>query len=170
MATETGIVIKTGPSGAHVRTVKSSACKACAARDGCHTLGGGKEMEAEAVNTVGAKVGDEVIISFENASLVKASFLVYIVPILGLIAGAVIGQEIAPDYGLNPSGLSAVIGFLFFFLVFMGVRQIGNRWANEEKYRPRVIRIKKRGSAVKDMQPANIEQKADSDPLRNEML
>ena len=144
MATEKGIVTKLDSTSAHIKTMKTSSCEACAAKDSCHTLGGGKEMEVEAINTIGAKVGDEVVMSFETSSLMKASFLVYVFPILCMIAGAVIGQEIAPNYNLSAAVWSLVLGFLFFFLAFLIVRLMGNKLSEKEKYRPKIIRIRKR--------------------------
>jgi sigma-E factor negative regulatory protein RseC len=106
-------------------------------------MGGGKEMEVEAVNMAGAKAGDRVVIGFETASLIKASFLVYVFPVLCMIAGAAAGQEIAPNYGLNASLLSAVAGFGCFFLAFLAIRFMGDKMSEKDKYQAKVIRIKR---------------------------
>ncbi len=144
MATEKGTVTKLDSTATYVKTTKTSACESCAAKDSCHTLGGGKEMEVEVINTIGAKEGDEVVMSLETSSLIKASFLIYVFPILCMIAGAVIGQEIAPNYNLSAAVWSLVLGFLFFFLAFLIVRLMGNKLSEKEKYRPKIIRIRKR--------------------------
>ena len=96
MTKEEGVVIKTDTATAWIKTIKTSACASCSAKSSCHTMGGGKEMEVEAINTAGARIGDRVVIGFETASLLKASFLLYVFPILGLILGAFIGQTAAP--------------------------------------------------------------------------
>ena len=101
-------------------------------------------MEVEVINTIGAKEGDEVVMSLETSSLIKASFLIYVFPILCMIAGAVIGQEIVPNYNLSAAVWSLVLGFLFFFLAFLIVRLMGNKLSEKEKYRPKIIRIRKR--------------------------
>ncbi len=144
MATEKGTVTKLDSTATYVKTTKTSACESCAAKDSCHTLGGGKEMEVEVINTIGAKEGDEVVMSLETSSLIKASFLIYVFPILCMIAGAVIGQEIVPNYNLSAAVWSLVLGFLFFFLAFLIVRLMGNKLSEKEKYRPKIIRIRKR--------------------------
>ncbi|QTA92407.1 SoxR reducing system RseC family protein [Desulfonema magnum] len=151
MATEEGIVIKVSNSGtAWVKTTKSSSCEACAARDSCHSMGGGKEMKVETINTAGAKVGDKVIIGFETASLLKAAFLVYVFPILSMIAGAVIGQEVAPNYNFSAPYASVTLGFMFFFLAFLLVRIMGIKMSKKEEYRAKIIRIK-RGKKTEDL-------------------
>lgn len=98
-------------------------------------------MEVETIDTVGTGVGDKVLVGFETSSLLKASFLLYIFPILCMIAGAVVGQKAAQSVQVNPSALSAVFAFLFLFLSFFVIRKTGNRLATKNSYKPRVIRI-----------------------------
>ena len=141
MATEKGIVTKLESTTAWVKTTRTSACETCTAKSACRTLGGGKEMEVEAINPVGAKMGDWVVLGFETSALVKISFLVYIVPIVSMIIGAVIGQKIALSYQYNGSVLSAIVGFLFFFLAFLFIKSTGNKMAKKNEYRPKIIRI-----------------------------
>ncbi|MCP4105198.1 MAG: SoxR reducing system RseC family protein [Desulfobacteraceae bacterium] len=141
MVTEKGIVTKADSTTAWIKTTKTAACESCSARDGCHTLGGGKEMEVEVENTAGAKEGDHVVIGFESGPLFKLSFLIYIFPIFSMILGAAIGQKIAPDYNFNPSTLSVIIAFLFFFLAFLGIKLTGKRLADKKEYQPRIVRI-----------------------------
>ncbi|MBW1695331.1 MAG: SoxR reducing system RseC family protein [Deltaproteobacteria bacterium] len=146
LTTEEGVVLRKDTNTAWIKTTKTGACKDCTARGSCHTLGGGKEMEVEAINLAGARIGDRVIIGFETGSLLKASFLLYILPVLGLVGGALLGNEVGPAIGLNPEAASAVSGFLFLFLAFLFVRQKGSRLAQKDQYRPKVIRILPRKS------------------------
>ncbi len=141
MNTEQGIVIKVDTKTAWIRTTKTGACESCSAKSSCHTLGGGKEMEVEAVNEAGARIGDQVVIGFETASLLKVSFLLYIFPILGLIAGAAVGEAIAPYFSMNKSLSALLIGGFAFFLCYLFIRKKGNELAKDRSYRPKVIRI-----------------------------
>ena len=100
-------------------------------------------MEVEAINEAGAQIGDRIIISIETASLLKASFLLYVFPILFMIAGAVIGQKTGPLLDIDPSVFSAVVGFLFFFISFWFVKSRGNSMARKNEYKPKIIRILK---------------------------
>ncbi len=141
MATEHGIVIRTDSGGAWVKTIKSGACEGCSAKGSCHSLSDRGEMEVNAINEAGAKVGDRIVLSFETASLLKATFLLYVFPILLLIIGAAIGQETAPYFNFNPSGFSAIIGFLFFFAAVLVIKVKANKLAQKNEYRPKVIKI-----------------------------
>lgn len=143
MATERGIVIKLDSTNAWVKTTRTSACETCSAKSSCNAVESGKEMEVEAINEAGAQVGDRIVISIETASLLKASFLLYVFPILLMIAGAVIGQKTAPLFNIDSSLFSAVVGFLFFFISIGFVKSRGNRMAGKNEYKPKIIRILK---------------------------
>ena len=145
MATEEGIVFKMGRQGAGtawVKTTRSSACASCSSKDACHGEGSGKEMEVEAINTAEAQVGDRIVLNIKTASLLKATFLLYVFPILAMIAGAVLGQTVADFRGIDPSGLSALFGFLFFGLAFIAIRITGRRLSKNISYQPEIIKIR----------------------------
>ncbi|MBW1891577.1 MAG: SoxR reducing system RseC family protein [Deltaproteobacteria bacterium] len=141
MATEEGIVIKLNSKTAWVKTTRSSACKACASRGSCHSNEQGKDMEVEVTNPVGANVGDRIVLYFETASLLKAAFLLYVFPVLCLLAGAALGHWISLEYSLNPSLGSAASGFLCFALSFILVKMRGDKLAHKDNYKPRIVRI-----------------------------
>ena len=142
MATEHGIVIRTGSGEAWVKTVKSGSCEGCTARGACHSLSdSGGDMEVNAINEAGAKVGDRIVLSFQTASFLKATFLLYVFPILLLIIGAVIGQATAPYLNFNPSGFSATIGFLFFFAAVLVIKIKANKMAQKNEYRPKITKV-----------------------------
>ena len=142
MATEEGIVTKIESTNtAWVKTTKSGACKSCSARSSCHSLGGGEEMEVEAINRAGAHVGQKVVLSFDTSPLLKATFMLYVLPIIAMIFGAFVGQNLAPNFNLNTSFLSAIFGFLFFGLTILFVRSKGNKLAQRDEYRPKIIRV-----------------------------
>lgn len=145
MATEEGVVFKMGAPGAGtawVKTTRSSACEGCSTRHACHAEGGGKEMEVEAINAADARVGDRIVLNINTASLLKATFLLYVFPILAMIAGAVLGQAVAVMRGMDPSGLSALFGFLFFGLAFIFIRITGRRLSKNASYQPEITKIR----------------------------
>ena len=142
MATEEGIVTKIeSTTTAWVKTTKSGACESCSARSSCHSMGGSNEMEVEAINRAGAHVGQKVVLSFDTSPLLKATFMLYVLPIIAMIVGAFVGQNLAPNFTLNTSFLSAIFGFLFFGLTILFVRFKGNKLAQRDEYRPKIIRV-----------------------------
>ncbi len=140
MATEEGFVIKLeSATTARVKTNKKSACAGCAARNSCNGMG--DDTEVEALNPAGAQVGDRILLRIETASLLKATFLLYLFPIICMLVGAVIGQRYASLIGFDASALSALLGFLFFFLSILFVKFKGNRMATHSAYRPKIVKI-----------------------------
>ncbi len=145
MPTEEGRVLKTDDTTALVQTTRSAGCEGCQSRHTCHTMGGsGQESAVEAVNTIGAREGDQVVLEFSTGSLMKGTFLIYMFPILCLLAGAGIGVKLSPLFaGLDESVLPAVIGFGAFVLSIILVVFLGNRLALKDAYKPRIIRVKR---------------------------
>ena len=145
MATEQGVVMETFAASARVKTTRTKACEGCSAKGSCHTLGGGgTDMVVEAINEAGAKTGDTILLSLPTSSFLKATFLIYLFPTLGLLAGAAAGHATASFLGFDPSPLSAILGFGSFGLVFWFVKTKGNRMAKTDDYKPRIVRIVKR--------------------------
>jgi sigma-E factor negative regulatory protein RseC len=99
------------------------------------------EMEVNAINEAGARVGDRIVLSFDTSSLLKATFLLYVFPILLLIIGAGIGQGTAPYFNFNPSAFSAIIGFSFFFAAVLVIKIKANKLARKNEYRPKIIKV-----------------------------
>jgi sigma-E factor negative regulatory protein RseC len=98
-------------------------------------------MDVNVVNALGARVGERVLIKMDSSPLLKATFLVYMVPILMLLLGAGLGQWVSHSAGSSSSALAAVFGFLFLAAGLALVRAVANRLAQNQDYRPRIVRI-----------------------------
>lgn len=140
MVTENGIVIKTAQNTAWVKTIRTSACEGCASKESCESA---KEGQVEAVNTVGAKQGDAVVVGFDTGSFVKISMLLYLFPVFSMIAGAVIGSHLAPIYGFDNTNCTATFSFSFLFLSFLLIRFISGRLSGDRKYQARIVKIRR---------------------------
>ena len=151
MATEKGVVFKVGNGTAWVKTSRTASCEGCAQRKSCHVSADGNEMEIEAINSVGARVDDTVVLHMKSSALLKASFFLYVFPIVVMVAAALLGQHLAPGWGMNPSGLSAVAGISAFILAFLYVRHKGNRMSKDSEYRPTIIRVVRQQARIEPM-------------------
>ena len=101
MITENGRVVGVRGDKAWVQTIRASACESCSARSGCgqRVLAGasaGRANQVLVTNHLNAHVGDEVSIAIEESALLSASLLVYAVPLILLVLGAVLGQQWFP--------------------------------------------------------------------------
>ena len=80
---------------------------------------------------------------FQTSSLLKVTFLLYVFPILLLIIGAAIGQQLSTMVHLNSSASSAIVGFLFFFAAVWVIKSRANKMAQKNQYKPKIIKILK---------------------------
>ncbi|MEA3232139.1 MAG: SoxR reducing system RseC family protein [Thermodesulfobacteriota bacterium] len=140
MATEEGIVTAVTSTTAWVKTNRSSGCKHCSARHSCQPQDN-QETVVEVENPVNARVGDRILLNVETAALLKASFLIYVFPILCMIAGAGLGQGAGVVAGLNPAWTSPVGAVIFFVGALFFMKSKGNRLAQSAAYRPEIVRI-----------------------------
>ena len=150
MATEEGIVTAVSTGTAWVKTTRSSACKGCSARHSCSPQNNQATL-VEVVNPVHAKVGDRILINIESASLLKASFLIYVFPILCMLAGAGLGQGVGIVLSLNPSWTSPILAALFFVGAILYMKSKGNRLAQIDAYKPKIVRIITSASPAADL-------------------
>ena len=141
LATEQGIVVKVSSTGAIVKTLRSEACESCSAKHSCSSQG--NDMEVEAVNRVGAKEGDRVVLEIKNSPFLKATFLLYVFPVLCMILGAVLGEKFAPEFEMDGNTLSVLFAFIFFFFSIWVVKTKGEKMGKREAYHPTIIRILK---------------------------
>jgi sigma-E factor negative regulatory protein RseC len=139
MATEKGIVTKIESGTAWVRTLPSEACAGCSSCGTCNTQR--QDAEVEVINDVGARIGDRILIDIKTSAFLKATFLLYVFPIIGLTAGAMLGVQVADYYAYDASACSAAFAFGAFFLTVAVVRIVGNRMGREKAYRPKIVKI-----------------------------
>jgi sigma-E factor negative regulatory protein RseC len=120
MAEHIGIVIQTEENGlVRVTADRKGACGGCDHRGGgCKScLTGANKMESEAINPVGAKVGDLVKLQLTTFNLYSGAALLYILPVLGVLIGAFMGE-----WAVGSDGTIGVIGAIAgaFFGVALG--------------------------------------------------
>jgi len=143
MIEEIGTVVEL--RGKHVAMVlcqKSSLCEHCPTSGACHIGDNGRERVVEARNPLGAAVGDRVRVAVSTRSFLQSSFLLYIVPLIALVVGAVIGKLVGErlQTGPDPDLLSAIFGVFFLIGSFLVIR-VGSRALSPEAFRPQIVAI-----------------------------
>ncbi|MEX2476619.1 SoxR reducing system RseC family protein [Marinobacter sp.] len=140
MITESGKVVAIEGHRAWVQTIRNSACQSCSARHGCGqkvlaSASGGKANQVLVSNGLSAVVGDEVILAIDEAALLRASMLVYAVPLVLMVVGAVIGHQWSGGYDLAAmAGAAAGLGS-----GFLVARRQQRKSAGD--YEPRMVRF-----------------------------
>ena len=124
---ETGIVTNINGAMAIVKVPKRSSCCESCEKEICDISEDG--IETEAINMAGAKIGQKVKLVMKSYTFVKGAILLYIVPLVALIAGSILGKMYLPGYfsGTDSDLLAAIGGFLLFFASLILVKLIFNR-------------------------------------------
>jgi sigma-E factor negative regulatory protein RseC len=137
---EVGFVKSVEGIFATVSVPKKSACEGC-------SLGICKPeeqtMEIEALNNVKARVGQKVRVAMKTYSYLKSAIIVYGIPALALISGAVLGKEVFSRYleDIDSDIVSAVFGFGAFVLSFLLVKFWSSRVVKKVELKPIIEEI-----------------------------
>ncbi len=121
MIEEIGTVIGIEGRYARVSVPKKSTCEGCTAGT-CSA--GEQSMEIEALNKAGAAIGQRVKVMVHSYAYMKGSMIIYGIPALFLVAGAVFGKEIMPFFfpAMDADILSALFGFFFLLVSFILIK------------------------------------------------
>lgn len=130
-----------------VEAVKSDACSSCGAKGACHAMGGNKIRVVPAVNQPGAQVGDRVQLAVSRTGLMKASFLVYMVPVMALMAGALTGQKLGPSWGWDPTTAAVVVSLSALAVCWLGISQLSKILAKRREFTVRIVRVLRKEQA-----------------------
>ncbi|MEN8154059.1 MAG: SoxR reducing system RseC family protein [Acidobacteriota bacterium] len=137
MNKEKGIITRTRGNIAWVKVRRSSMCEVCNSKNICSTLSDENTMEAEVYNPVNAKVDDMVEFMISTSSLLKITTLLYIVPVIFLLAGAISGFS----YFSPPEFYALIFGLFGFFLSYFIIKFISQIMTRKRKFTPEIIRI-----------------------------
>jgi sigma-E factor negative regulatory protein RseC len=123
MIEEHAIVTSCHNSQATLEIERRTACGLCGQKRGCGNatwgkLLGHKSHAFEAKNPIKANVGDSVVVGIDEHAMLNSVFLLYVVPLLGLLIGAVLADIYLKNELLVI--LSAVSGLTLAFLWVKG--------------------------------------------------
>ena len=146
MIEEGGVVISAREGMAEVEGQRRSTCGGCAVNGACGTsliarYFGSRRSLMRAHNAIGAGPGDRVVVGLPEGALLQASFVTYLVPVLAMIGGAVLGDHLAglwaPAYA---QGISVLSGFGALAVALGWLRRFGRAKASDERYQPKILR------------------------------
>ena len=149
MIEEQGRVVAIEPGAVWVETLRQRTCSSCSVKAGCgqgllDQLGAsGRRGYIRALSSLQLSVGDSVVIGVREDLLVRGSLLVYLLPLLGLFAAAVLAEQMGLGEPLVI--LSALFGFLF---ACCAVRWRSRLKAGDPALQPVVLRALLGGAAA----------------------
>ena len=141
MIEEQGRVVAVEAGAVWVETLRKSTCSSCSANAGCgqglmDKLGvGNRRGYVRALTDLQLDIGDSVAIGIREELLLRGSVLVYLVPLLGLFAGALSIQALD---GSELQVIGAGLGGLLFSWLYIRWRSL--RTADDPALQPVVLR------------------------------
>lgn len=141
MITETGKVVAVNGDRVWVQTIRTSACESCSARNGCGQralagVSGGRANQVLVANSLNASVGDEVTVAIDESALLGASLLVYALPLVLMVLGAVVGHQLS-----GGQDIAAMIGAVAAMAAgFVVARRVGS--SPGRNYEPRLVNVR----------------------------
>lgn len=122
MLTEVGRVVAVEADGVWVETIRTTACDSCAAKSGCGqgTLGRAlgrqnkgliKALESESLSAADCALDDYVEIALPEDVVLKGSAVVYLVPLMLGLIGAVVGGDFGDAGAVAGFALGLAAGF-----------------------------------------------------------
>lgn len=143
MIEEIVTVTAAGPEGVRVAAERNSACAQCSSRSNCSQgvlsqWRKDKMVEVAVMNPEGLSVpvGAQVVIGLQEGSLMKASFLLYCIPLLCLILAAIAASALGWN---EPAQVVAALGAML--AGFWAVRRYANSKSVKSDYQPVLLKI-----------------------------
>lgn len=139
MIEERARVIAAGEGYAWVETERRSACGSCPANPGCGTAVlakamGRRRVRLRALSGIPVQSGDEVVVGIDESALVQGSLAVYLTPLLIMLAGAAVGDQV-----IGSEVASLLLGAAGLLGSFLWLRHAGGIRDNP-LYQPVVLR------------------------------
>ncbi len=122
-----------------VEIQRGSACSSCHAE--CAGSGDKPQlMRVEVRDPIGVHIDQYVQLSIENTSVLRASFVVYMVPLFALITGVLVGEYLGRTLGI-PNLLEILCGFGALGLSLIIVRVYNNFFQRDIRNQPIITKI-----------------------------
>ena len=128
-----------------VETQIKSTCGSCEAQSNCGTgaiakvFASKRETLSFRLNGL-VEVGQKVSLGIPEENLLKASAIVYCLPLLSLVLSAVIGQSILPLVGLMAEGWLILFSAFNTYITFRFVRRFLNN-SDQGDFHPRILKV-----------------------------
>ena len=140
MIEEEGIVVEVTDGSAKVSILAKSACEKCSASGVCHP---GDQEYMEASNPLGARKGQKVKVVLAPQVYLKASIILYGIPMTVFIAAAILGKNLGLKFGsaANSDLWAFVSGTACMCVSFIFIRMYNNKIEKTQKYKPVIVEI-----------------------------
>lgn len=136
MKIEEGTVVGLNKDGlVDVKVGRHSDCIACGACDGA------QEIVIQALNPVGANVGQHVKFETREINVVIGAFVCFIMPLLVAALGVFLGRWVALSQSMDVMNFQIGGGVLFFLLGCVGVKLFDKAITDDANAKAKIIEV-----------------------------
>ena len=132
---ETGIVIETSENKAKVKASRHGDC------ENCGVCPGDNAMVVAVQNPIDASVGQRVAFEIQEANMLMAAFVVYILPLLALMVGAISGGILAKNLGQDVLAFQIGGGIMFFAVAVVYMKRYDRAVKKNDQLLPVITKI-----------------------------
>ncbi|MDJ0892175.1 MAG: SoxR reducing system RseC family protein [Gammaproteobacteria bacterium] len=142
---ENGTVSRVEDGYAWVETERRTSCDSCVARSGCGTavlakVLGRQKSTVRAINRIGARAGDKVVLGLAEQALLQGSAAVYLVPLVSMMVMAGLGEWLASGVPGSVESVSILLGLLGLSSGLIWLSWFSRRIDSDDRYQPVLIR------------------------------
>lgn len=132
-----GVVTQANNDRAKVSLQRHLACENCG-RCGILSGSGQRDVIIEVMNPIKAQPGQRVMLESDDRQVLFIAFMLYIVPLGGLVAGILAWLKAAASLGFteNQELVSVAVGFGVMAVAFILIRIWDRRVKDSPKYKP----------------------------------
>ncbi len=137
-----GLITENKGETAIITLQKHLSCEKCG-HCGILSGAGKREVSIEVSNPIKAEAGERVMIETDDRRMLFVSFMLYMVPLLGLVGGIFTGLMLAEHFSFqeNQELYAVGTGFVFMAIIFLLIRVWDNKAKNNPYYRPVIVEI-----------------------------
>lgn len=125
-----------------VQIIRTSACSHCDEKcmlaEDSHEM---EEMEVVVNDPIGAEKGNMVELEMGSKPILFSAFVVYLLPLIAIIAGYFAGQNLLNNFVSNPE-ISGIIGSAVGFIISFGLLRFFDKEAGSRSYfHPKITKV-----------------------------
>jgi sigma-E factor negative regulatory protein RseC len=137
---ETGLVKKIVNNKILVECEAVNMCNNCMENERCSISGDSKKRELWIDNAAGVAVGDRILFNIKESGLIYASVLLYVIPIVFLFLGMIIGYKLHSFLNIDAELSSIIFGFSGLIVSFLFIKIYSVFILHKERFKPIFIK------------------------------
>jgi len=136
----TGVIVAVEKDFSRIKLLRHTACGNCGA---CQLGDDQKDVMLIAKNEVNAQVGDMVEVSMGTSGVLSAAFIMYMIPLMSLFLGLVVGLVSLPAIGYkgNIEVTASLIGLVVMAVAFFIIKLNDKHFLKSDKYTARIEHV-----------------------------